>query len=403
MKQKKLIILGENINDSTEGKLKTKVWVEKTEEEIENKIVFAVSDEDLIMLQNATNEFKNLYLEPFTQKFCDNQIIFASKESEITAHILREYLEKHYNDTNYFSHSRQLVKFLETLSFSNLYYFENTKVPYQVASIFSEDPMIITYLMVRTFGIHYLKSTQADFKETLNLYCKKKEEKQRIIRYVECEDYANLAKETAQRMNKLLDKFKISSFSPIEGPFVTLEEANKYKESEYQEHIKNKVLSNQLDEVECNLYIQQDEIRDLKRKLHKNRLKLLALSALLALSLFKIKETKKSTIMDEKMLDEKGYYEESKLYYYNILEYFLSIRIEESDPIVAMYKIHMAMGYILGDDFIDDNIKFFNSLYGTDYDSLDDFLKKNNLSSEEEWKKYVVMSEMPILNLKKDI
>ena len=70
---------------------------------------------------------------------------------------------------------------------------------------------------------------------------------------------------------------------------------------------------------------------------------------------------------------------------HNYIETFMDAKNLCDDPIVALYLAKEAMG----SDCINKGMSTFNLMYGTDYKNIADFLIKNNLENEANWKRYV--------------
>lgn len=71
---------------------------------------------------------------------------------------------------------------------------------------------------------------------------------------------------------------------------------------------------------------------------------------------------------------------------YNYSAIFMDAKNRSANPLVALYILKKSVG----EQEINSRMDNFNRIFGTDYESIEDCLYKNNLT-EKEWKSYVAM------------
>jgi hypothetical protein len=70
------------------------------------------------------------------------------------------------------------------------------------------------------------------------------------------------------------------------------------------------------------------------------------------------------------------------VHWHDYSDIFMKAKYTTDDPVVAFYLAYDAMG----EDCLNKGISSFNRLYNTDYESVNDFLIKNNFQDKKDWK-----------------
>jgi hypothetical protein len=86
-----------------------------------------------------------------------------------------------------------------------------------------------------------------------------------------------------------------------------------------------------------------------------------------------------SVVTDEKTSDDKV------VHWHDYADVFMQAKYTTNDPVVAFYLAYDSMG----EACLNQGLTAFNRLYNTDYQSVSDFLTKNNFADIKEWKIYV--------------
>ena len=80
---------------------------------------------------------------------------------------------------------------------------------------------------------------------------------------------------------------------------------------------------------------------------------------------------------------------EETIHWHEPMNIVMQAKNAHEDPIVAFYNVYNSLDKYCKNNDIETYFANFNLIYGTDYKNLQDFLLKNNLIDESEWKTYV--------------